>query len=216
MATLAGYSGMARLVIVGEQHGQETNNVLWFGLFGQVNAPNYNALLTALAAAMLQCIVTTLLPFASAEWIPVKIKAKMFDPVNTDEVEVAFAGQVGAVAGDALPTYVAAVCSIRTGLGGRSKRGRFYVPGVPESGQALSKLTAPQLALLIAYVTCVITTFIQNVSAGEWRLGVFSRRLGYTQATKVYDMSAGWVPATDVLARQNLGSANSRKLHRGV
>lgn len=46
---------------------------------------------------------------------------------------VTVGSRVGSIAGDSLPPNVALLVNKNTGLAGRRERGRFYLPGVPES-----------------------------------------------------------------------------------
>lgn len=85
-----------------------------------------------------------------------------------------FAGPpaVGA-AGDAMPNNVAFVASLRTGMSGRAKRGRIYLPAIPRSVVAENDV----IASFIADMSISLNGFVGDgaVSVG-WELAVAHRR----------------------------------------
>ncbi len=207
------YEGLFKATIEGTLHGQLTNNVMFFSRTGELGTPDWTQFMSQLAADIISCITTTLLPAVSSQWTFVRIKIQRLDGTGTDEnLYAAPANSVGA-GSESLPSTVAAVLSIRTGLRGRSKRGRMYLGGLPESGQATSALTPGQLVLVAAFATCLIDKFINNQVAGDAKLGVYSRKLGGTQP---YSLVAGWYPATTIIAQGVLGTMRSRMLGRGA
>lgn len=114
---------------------------------------------------------------------------------------------------EGLPTFNAQLLAIRTGKGGRSFRGRMFVPPPPESGQSQSKLTPGQLILLTAFAACLIAKFIADKPATAWRLGVYSRKLG---GEKYQTAAAGWTFAKSVTASDVIATMHSRKIGVGI
>jgi hypothetical protein len=214
MAAISGYTGMIRATIEGRLHGQVTNNVLFFGRVGELGNPDWATILAALGAAIITCAIDTLLPALSTQFTLERVRLQAVDPTLTDEVIVTTnLPDSGEVANESLPSFTAAVLSFRTGMGGKSKRGRMYIAGVPENGQTDSLVTAAERDLLQDFVACLIAQFTGNVGAGGFRLGVYSRKLG---GVKPMNMSLGWVPVTSISQNSALGTMRSRKLGRGA
>lgn len=80
----------------------------------------------------------------------------------------------GLVAGDALPGQDTIVVSLRTGLKGARRRGRFYLPGVSEASQAEGLLGAPQLAAVQALGQALIDTYGPGGSTPQYGLRIWS------------------------------------------
>lgn len=172
-------TAIARLRIIGAGHAGTTVNVMHFVTANELGTPgDTRTVLLALANAMLECVRTTLLPALPSDWALTKITAQTIGPAVSDEVEAQgiLATDVGEVAGTSEVSFVAQLVHIKTGLGGRRRRGRFFLPPPPEEGVTLSKLTAPQIALIAAFLACVAQKFVAPGQSTVWRLGVFSRK----------------------------------------
>lgn len=187
-------------------HGQQINNVWHFR--GTQPISNINDLL----AAVLDCIRTALLPGLASEFRLNSLRGRTIHPVVTDDVILAAAaGDVGAIAGDGLPSFNAAVVSIKTGIAGRSKRGRFYLAGIPENGQSLSGMSDAQLAAIVAFAVCMAGKFISATSTHPYWLGVLSRKLSAPPSNP----NAGFQNGTVLTVHRAIKSQNRRKVGRG-
>jgi hypothetical protein len=123
------------------------------------------------------CVRTALLPALSVDAKLVNVRGKTIYPALSDESIISGgAGDVGAVATDSDVSFAAGLLSLRTGLGGRSNRGRKYIAGVPESGISQSRLTTGELALLLTFATCLANKFISGFSTDPYFIGVLSRK----------------------------------------
>ena len=85
-------------------------------------------------------------------------------PVDTD----------GALLGDAIPGQVAAVLSLRTGLKGRRRRGRFYVSGAPEASSSLGRWADAQQTLFTNIGDGLIARYGPTGLSADYRLVTFS------------------------------------------
>lgn len=202
---------VARVVIQGELHGQQTINVLHFGSEGAV-PPDVTTNLQNLIAAVLTCIRDTLLPAVSQDWKLQQVTAKQLYPTATDErVVLAEPTDVGAIAGDGDVSFTAQLLQIRTGLAGRTNRGRMFIAGVPEGGVSQSRLTPGQLALIAAFAACLVSEFIGQ-PAPAWNLGILSRKnlqQNYSNAHTNFRL------ATSVQATNLVATMRSRKVGKG-
>ena len=80
----------------------------------------------------------------------------------------------GTQAGESLPNQNAAVVRLLTGVKGRRRRGRFYVPGITETANAGGSLTGTQLTAIQALGTGMIGLFGPAGSNANYRLVVYS------------------------------------------
>jgi len=142
----------------------------------------------------------------SASWTWVSTEVRCIDDAVEPSTTVAV-GEVGGVAGDALPSYCAMVISKLTAFRGRSYRGRLYLAGVPESGNVNNALNAGHKILLDA-VAVDGSALITDANANTFKPTVLSQKMS------VLTTSPATVLATDITsmtARQVLGRMSSRK-----
>jgi len=133
---------VARVKLEGRIDGQQTINDLTFRLAGGI------------ALADLQSLVTNLvdwftLTFAvdlSEDWSTVAVRGRDLSAALSFVADADASGTVGGTAGEAAPNNVSACVSFRTGLAGRSFRGRNYVPAVPNSMITLNTLDPSWMA----------------------------------------------------------------------
>lgn len=209
------YNSIARVRIHGVHHAGITNNVLHFGTETVgYDAGTIMAQLGQLATAVVDCVRTTLLPALGSDWKLDKVTAQALHPVLTDPAEVVGLNtDVGALANTNV-SFTSQLVSLRTGLGGRSKRGRMFLPPAPEGGVTESTLTDAQMILLVAFVTCIAGKFLAGGSdPNGWRLCVLSRKL---LAANANNYNLGVTEVTNMTARKELASMRTRKLGRGA
>jgi len=208
----AAVNDLFQVRIKGFIEGQETNNVLHFKC-----AAASSDVEVGLILVLIQCFITHLLPLWSNKWTLDTVVWKRVSPTLSPEfVSSGTTGVTGAILTDSLPTFNAALVSIRTAEGGRSKRGRMFLAGIPESATTGSSfnLTDPTWAAIIAFVACLVDKFIDNGELGtdRFQLGVYSRKIG--GAAFPYG-AAGFTPAVSLNAVALIATMRSRKVGRG-
>jgi len=193
--------------------GQEYNNVLHF------KAETASAdVETDLALKIIECFVTHLLPGLHNQMILDTLVWKRVSPTLGPDIITPFpGGSIGQVSvGDFLPSFTAALVSIRTAEGGRSKRGRMFLAGLPESGVTGNSILQSSLTWtsIVAFVACVVTAFIDNAELGTGRfgLGVYSRVIG---GSAFPYGAAGFTRATLLSPVALVATMRSRKQGRG-
>lgn len=116
------------------------------------------------------------------------IKAAISSAVNLDEIVVSDTDRdgdesvelpltqpnPGALAGDALPNQNAVVIGWRTGLKGRRRRGRMYLPGITESGNTDGVLVGSQLTAVQALAQGLVNAYGAGGTETSWRMVVYS------------------------------------------
>jgi len=202
------YARIVQVVIKGRIHSQETNNVLHFGT-NAVN-PNYLQLLLDI----IDCLRTSKAMFSDAFTVE-KLTARELFPVPLDEIEQSPNPALVGSGLPALPSFNACLISLSTGLGGRSNRGRIFMPGLIANDTANSKITAVGLPKWQAFLTCMIGKFIgavDNVDAVVFNWGVLSRKKsGVNYATA----DAGFTRIRSAQVKDVIATMHSRKLGVG-
>jgi hypothetical protein len=99
---------------------------------------------------------------------------KIGDPAFVYEESVT--GAPGTTTGDMLPAYVAPLVSWRTGLAGRSRRGRTYMPPTGEVHQVGGILLSTYLGPWLDWANAMLL-FVAGGTHGGWILAIQSEVL---------------------------------------
>jgi hypothetical protein len=198
--------------INGRMEGQQTTNVWHFVCAGA--DPD---VLTHLILVFVQCFIDNLLPVLSSSWALEEVRWKRVSPTLGPEfVSVPVGAGAGAGGAAALPSYASLVLSLRSNEGGRSKRGRKYIAGLPETATINSQFDTTNAfwAAALAFAACVLAAFVVGDPPGapSWQIVVYSRKIG--GATLPYG-AAGFTGIHTILPQQILGTTRSRKLGVG-
>jgi len=210
----APWSFAAQVRIVGSLHGQTTINVLNFATNEVViDDPNGLALLKALANSVAQCVESALLPALTSDWRFVKVDARKIHPTLGDEVD---ADPPNDNEGQLAPTevsFAATLVSIGTGGGGRSGRGRIFLPPAGEAQIANSEIDGPTMILIATFLACIAGKFIGQAASTPWRLGVLSRKK-VNNVLPSFDTR--FREALSLVAKPTVAVLSSRKKGHGV
>lgn len=203
----------ARLRIIGRIHGQQTVNVLHFATNDVVqDGPPLDQLLLQLAQAMLACVVDTLLPAVSQDWSVDRVEAQAIHPAPSDPVvSTANANSVGQ-RGTTNVSFASAMAHIRTGTGGKSGRGRIFLPPCGDADMVNSGIDDATLLLITQFLVCVATKFAGANPTTPWRIGVLSRK---QLAAAGGSFNNAFREATQLTAEKNVAVMSSRKVGKG-
>lgn len=193
----------AEAVIQGEIAGVNLANVLNFkfpGGYSQADIDN-------LAAAIDNSVGANYLPILAAAVTYnntlVRGLANIIDFTASNSVSTG----TGGVAGATNPNNVSLVCTIRTGLTGRSARGRFYA--MPMSSASLSA-TNTFSATITSGLEAFLADILAVTSAIGWQFSVLSRFSGGARRA-----SAIATPVTVSVCRNGLVDSQRHRLPRG-
>lgn len=222
MATPAALGEIHEVVLKMRQESQTVLNVLFFRCDSAVDDMELRLLV-----ALLTCLATILRPVAASTWQIVGAQGKRVypdlgpiyesGPVDPDAVQ-------GEATGDALPSFCSIVTNIHTTRGGRSGRGRMFIPGIPEGATQGSAIptTNPYWTAILAYVACIASSFIKTGSelgSNRIALGVLSRKLGGLgpdgKPRKPPYLAEQWARATKLIPNNLIKTTNSRKIGHG-
>jgi len=215
----APWTGGAQVRIKGTLHGQDTVNVLNFATNVAISdAGDATPLMVALLAAVIECVVEALLPAVTQEWRFTSVDGRFIYnsgalAINNNPMEQVPDG--GIQVGDNGPcsvSFAAALMSVRTAQGGRSGRGRVFLPPPGESTSFQSTMDGTAATLFAAFAACLAGKFIGSGATEQWRIGVLSRKLaGKTNAT----FDAGFFEATTLTFATDLAVLTKRKKGHG-
>lgn len=204
---------VVQVLIQGRIEGQLCENVTYF----RAQAADVDVLLNLLAkvATCMLAMVPILNPSYTLERVKGKIVSPAvgledeWTPEPTDTV-------TGEAAGDGLPSYCAALISLRTLRPGRTGKGRMYIAGVPEGATTLSNIISgsPLHTALAAFAACLLTQFAHKdlPVAGDYEWGVMSRKIGGAKPPFLPD---GFAYIVDTRVNLALATMRTRKVGRG-
>lgn len=211
--------GLYRLILVGELHGQLTQTAFHFTTSETSGQSSYYTELLEAMQRFQQSILPKIQLFCSQQWAAKTMIGVSLIPRAEVFIEIRIPNGTGTQPDDSLPTFNAGLLSLRTGVGGRSRIGRLYFPGVAEGLSSNSRLEGNYLGLLSDVGASLTTTFGNNGAYPYVRYGVFSRKLGVTRVLLPHPhltySIAGFRIVTSTIARPEIASMRRRKLARG-
>jgi hypothetical protein len=155
---------------------------------------------------------------SSVTWLTVKADYVLDEA--PEGIEVAITGTpAGEIIGDCLPPFNSMLISIKTGLKGRRRRGRMFIPGVPEGGSAVGKIAGTPLTGLEALGAGLTSFYALGGSfSPNWQAQVYSpadpdfetKKGVHTRLTSV------WTPVQNHVASEFVHSMVSRRIGRGI
>lgn len=136
---------------------------------------------------------------------PIALDERIVFPVTT---------HAGAIGSNPLPNTVAAIFTLRTGTAGKSHRGRFYLPGVPQAftPTGANTLNATGSAAAVAFANNLISEYGPSGASTALALGVYSRVIGGIHPFTL----AGWQQVSHVDPQGVLGNQRRRRPGRGI
>lgn len=214
----APWAAGAQARIAGTLHGQQTMNVLHFATNTVVDdATPPSPLLVSLVTAIVECVIETLLPAVTIDWRFDFVDAKFIhvgggsagftDPV----IQTAPAGSVGQL-GVTSVSFASTLVNIRTGLGGRSGRGKMFLPPAGEAQITQSQIDQPTQDLILQFLTCLGGKFMGASHSTDWFLGVASRKLA---GSNFANFDAGFFLASQLSVNTNVSVLSRRKSGHG-
>jgi hypothetical protein len=128
-----------------------------------------------LASSWVATVVPAMLAAVSQDsnWTNVTISDT--NPTGSETVDLPITQpSPGTLTGDSLPPQDAAVVSLRTGIKGGRRRGRFYLPGLSETFQVDGRLTGTQLTNIQALIQAILNAYGPSGTESDYRLVVYS------------------------------------------
>lgn len=216
MATAADIGEIHEITVYGTQELQLVLNVLHVRVDAAVNDMETDVL-----KAILDCYVDLLMPHAGSNWQLGGVRGKQVAPVLGpiyEYIPETTVGLQGEETGDTLPSHISVCINIHSTRGGKSGRGRIFIPGIPEGATSGSVIAPTNIywTTLLAFIACLAGKLIhvnEPLGSNFVSLGVLSRKLG--AAKPPYNVNQ-FAAATRLVPRKYVGSSNSRKIGRGA
>lgn len=186
-----------RMTILGEVVGQQQQNVLHYQTLIPRDGDDDD--LPALILIAQEYVAPLYEPITTAEWILREIQIRgVTHPTQGADVVI---DQPGVNVGQLLPLQSAPVLSLKTGLIGRSYRGRLYLPTITEDNAQAGVIEEPFYTTLGTFGTNLLQ--IQRPGGQPYTAGlvVWSRKL--QTATRV--ISAAPDPILGVMRKRRQG-----------
>lgn len=210
---LPNYTHGAKVRILGKLHGQDCIQVLHFGTNAEVNDnPARDALILALLQSILACITEQLLDAVTSEWRLVGLEGMEIFPTHGDPIFLAAPANTVGTRGPTSSSVLATLIQIRTGLGGKTHRGRNFWPPAGEADSNVSVLAGDVMTALQEFVNCIAGKLIGDTATEPWRLGVYSKKNGPNPNTQ---FPAGFTEATAMIPSEVIAVMGTRKVGRG-
>lgn len=188
--------------LFGFQDGQTTINDLYFG---EPNASPPFSDVVDLLSAVSAWYLGSIASLASSTWSFVRAQARVLATADGLVLDDSSNQGAGGVGGGAAPNNVSFAISFRTALGGRSNRGRNYVPGIPLQAVSGNTITSDFVDNYVqAYQALLVGG---GVLPGDWTWVVVSRQTG-----GVVRPTGVTIPITTVLATDNIVDSQRRRL----
>lgn len=181
-------------------------------------AKTSGATLSGLAASYASGVVPLITSAVSAEVTLVELAVSSTRADGDEQLRAPLpGGTVGTQTGDALPGQNSMLVSVHTGVRGKRRRGRFYVPGVSETSQIGGRIIAPQLTALTALAEGLQTQFTGAGNA-NWELCVYSPPSPPPPPVKTPAIRTDTIttPATDLIADSIVVTQRRRRLGVGA
>jgi hypothetical protein len=202
-----------RVRILGKLHGQDCIQVLHFNTVTEVNDnPARDALILVLLQAVLACITEQLLDAVTSEYRLVGLEGTEVLPTIGDPIFLAAPANTIGTRGPTSSSVLATLIQIRTGLGGKTHRGRNFWPPAGEADSNVSILSGDVMTALTEFINCIAGKFIGPAKTEPWSIGVYSRKLGSPTNTQ---WPQGFTDATSMVASEVIAVMGTRKLNRG-
>ena len=203
----------ARVRILGRIHQQDYVNVIHFATNTQINDNiARDTLILQLLSQVMACVTDQLLAGVTSDWTFTGVEGTAIAPVLGDpQFSAAPENSVGQL-GPTSASFIASLATIRTGLGGKTHKGRFFLPPAGEANTNASLLDGDTKAQLQQFLTCLVTKFVGNGASTPWRLGVLSRKL---LANSPANFDTAFTEATSLTISDVAAIMGSRKVGRG-
>jgi len=208
----------AQLRINGRIHGQQTVNVLHFATNEtELDVTTPSPLLTALLAAVVDCIITALLAGITEDWEFVSCDAHFVhnaggSPIGTDVHIQTAPPDTNGTLGPASVSFAASLVNLRSGIGGKNGRGKMFLPPPGEADTTAGQMSSSVSTALSAFLTCMAGKFGGTTPSTVWRWGVFSRKLG---GANYSSFDSGFFPVATASPVVNLAVISRRRIGHG-
>lgn len=211
--------GLYHLTLVGELHGQQTQNGFWFIDHPTSPADSHQEALIHLVNDFQTWVYEKITLWANQEWHTIGVIGTTQEPHNGPLVELGPLAGGGAQVDDSLPSHNAGVLAVRTGTGGRRYHGRVYFAGVSKNLCAAGRLIGGSLTQLQDIGDALLTRYGAGGTSSWHQYGVYSHVEGDTRHVGpppfITHSTDGFRVATQTIARSVVYTQRKRLIGHG-
>lgn len=204
---------LAHLTLVQTLHSQTIQNGYHFTNRDSMSEASLPDLMAQLISHFTLFILPSIKAFASQEVVYRAMVASVLIPHDGPIFEQVLETSDGSQGYESLPSYCAAVITLRSGFGGKRNRGRSYYAGPVGELCSNSRLDPDYLAVLQNIGNQLVNTFGYLGGISPFTYAVYSRKGGDLESGK--PTAIGIVPIRQAVARSILGTCRHRKIGIG-
>lgn len=161
----------------------------------------------------LEALRVVLMAYHPASFQFLQTRFKRITPVPLDEQFVPLTGQsVGSGSGGLVNTTIALVHTLRTGVAGKTHRGRMYTGALASDLTISNRLSTGGQTIANNISAAILNLFGTNGTDPTLRLGIYSRVIGGTNPFTV----AGWQQVQQIVPQNVLGNQRRRRVGVGI
>lgn len=206
--------------MVGQLHGQIVENGFFFVDAGIAQYPNHGESLQHLLQDFHTYIKDHYVGLCSVEFLLRGFVGTTIAPKFGPVGEIIYNNVLGAQNERSLPSYCAALISWSSGFGGRSRRGRSYIAGIPQTFETESLLSPAGYTAVENLARAFLQRWGPDGTSHSHQICIYSPKLGDITDPAYPGIPiqtfAGISPITTAYIRTVLGTQRKRKLGRGV
>jgi len=214
MATFEATKMLFHLTLVQTLHGQSIQNGYYFWNNNTASDTLIPSILSSIITKFIAGPLVKIKAFQSQEVVHRTLIATTLWPKNGPIAEQVLETSQGIQTSEALPSYSAAVLSLRSGFGGKSFRGRSYYAGCGIDFASQSRLDTSFLTALQDIGDQLLSSYFNSITANSSRYVICSRKLSLSEDGE-FDSNFVATPVTQTIARSVLGTQRHRLIGIG-
>jgi len=213
MAVFEPHQVLFHLTLVQQLHAQTMQNGYYFTNRENMSDADFVSVENHIVNFFNLFILSAIKQIQSQEVVHRSLVVSQLIPANGPISETILETSQGDQAIESLPSYCAAVLTLRSGFGGKSNRGRSYYAGVGEGFTAGSRLDGSTLTGLQNIGNQLLAIFGDASFNSPASYCIFSRKLGTNEGGSLN--ASGIRVVKQTIARSILGTQRHRKIGIG-
>ena len=213
MATFQRHATLFHITLVQQLHAQTIQNGYYMTNRDDLSDASFVSSMTTALDQFKTFVFPHLKGFQSQELVYRSLimttLVPRFGPIVEQVLETSQGDQVE----PCLPSYCAAVLSLRTGDGGKSNRGRSYYSGIPQDFASASRATPDLVTRLQNLGNQLLSLYSDSPGFNPFTYCLYSRRIGDSEGGS--PTALGIVVIRQTIARSVLGTQRHRKIGIG-
>lgn len=213
MAQFAAREMILHITMVYRLHGQTCQNGFYFTNRGAMSDDFLDERVLALGVDFSNRMLPIYAAFQNNQVEYRGLVVVTLNPANGPMAEIIPHISGGFQGDESLPSYSAAIISLRTGFSGKTNRGRIYIGGIGENEHSAGELVPDAFTALHDFGNELSARYGPSGSSPYFSHIIFSKKFGYSNGV--------WSPAgvrviTHYIPRKTLGTCRHRLIGHGT